>query len=64
MSFLRAQKVLKYEFDVEVIITFVNNIKKRIKWYIHFIEKPIIWFATILPKGIEWYIHFISKPLI
>ena len=27
-SFLRAQKVLKYEFEVEAIIIFVNN-KKR-----------------------------------
>ena len=36
-SFLRGQKVLKYELAVEAIIIFVNSITKGIKWYIQII---------------------------
>ena len=35
-------KVLKFEFAVEVIIIFVKNIKKGIKWCVHFIGKSVI----------------------
>ena len=42
LSFLRAQKVLKFEFAIEVIVIFVKSIKKGIKWYVHFIGKSII----------------------
>ena len=39
--------MLKFEFKAEEIIVFVKNIRKGIKWYIHFIGKPVI----ILPKS-------------
>ena len=32
------KKVLKFEFVIEAIIIFVKNIKKGIKWYVHFIS--------------------------
>ena len=41
-SFLRAQKVLKFEFAVEAIINFVKNMKKDIEWHVHFIGKSVI----------------------
>ena len=41
--------MFKSEFAVEVIIIYVNSIKIGIKWYIHFIWKPVILFAPILP---------------
>jgi len=34
--------MLKFEFKVEAIIIFIKNIKKGIRWYIHFIGKPVI----------------------
>ena len=42
LSFLRAQEVLKYEFEIEAIIMFVKNVKKDTEWYVHFIGKSII----------------------
>ena len=42
LSLLQAQKLLKFEFAVEAMIIFVKNIKKGIKWYVHFVGKAII----------------------
>jgi len=42
LSLQRAQKVLKFEFEIEVIIIFVKNMKKGIKRYVHFIGKSVI----------------------
>ena len=41
-SFLRAQEVLKFEFEIEAIIMFVKNVQRDIEWYVHFIGKSII----------------------
>ena len=41
--------MLKFEFAIEAIITFGKNIKKGIKWYVHFIGKSIIWTAKYIP---------------
>ena len=34
--------MFKFEYAVEAIIIFVKNIKKGIKWYVHFIGKSVI----------------------
>ena len=40
--FILAQKVLKFEFAIEVTIMFIKKIKKGIDKYVHFIGKSII----------------------
>ena len=45
--------MLKSEFPVEAIIIFVKSIKKRIQWYIHFIQKSVILFAINLPLTVS-----------
>ena len=52
--------MLKSEFPVEAIIIFVKSIKKGIKWYIHFIQKPVILFALVLPSAIQFYPNLFS----
>ena len=53
--------MLKYEFKVEAIIMFVKSIKKGIKWYIHFIQKPVILFAINLPFFLP-FLYALVKP--
>ena len=45
--------MVKLKFPVEAIIIFVKSIKKYIKWYIHFIQKPVILFAINLPGELQ-----------
>ena len=50
LSFVKAQKVLKFEFYCRSDYYMCKENKKGIGWYIHFIGKPVISTVIILPR--------------